>query len=154
MISTNENQESYLPIYDMVPEEWAEAREFLVENLKKISELINIREIGWVLEDELLTGKNFQPSVNEPQEFRSIFRKLIDFSPLAAGVNIRPHGITFDINFTLIQIYGGATNTTTFTAAPIPGGLMTVTMDALNITVNSPSAFQRAWVVIEYILEV
>jgi DNA relaxase NicK len=154
MFNSDENQQSYLPVYDTIPDDWEEGRQFLVENLKKISEAVNIREIGWVLQEQLLTGKNFQPTSNNSQEFRSIFRKLIPFSSLSSGVNTVAHGITFDSNFTLLQIYGGATNTSTFTAAPIPGGSMTVTMDATNVIVTSPSTFQRAWVIIEYILEV
>lgn len=154
MFNSDENQQSYLPVYDTIPDDWEEGRQFLVENLKKISEAVNIREIGWVLQEQLLTGKNFQPTSNNSQEFRSIFRKLIPFSSLSAGSNTVAHGITFDSNFTLLQIYGAATNTSTFTAAPIPGGTMTVTMDATNVIVTSPGTFQRAWVIIEYILEV
>lgn len=154
MADIAEDQQSYLPLYDTIPDNWEEGRQFIVENFKKISEAVNIREIGWVLQEQLLTGKNFQPTAINSQEFRSIFRKLIPFSPLAPGVNTVPHGIIFDANFTLLQIYGAGTNTSSFTAAPIPGGVMTVTMDATNVIVTSPGVFQRAWVVIEYILEI
>ena len=41
--------ESYVPVYDVVPEKWEEARPFLVEQLKKISEGVNTREIGFFL---------------------------------------------------------------------------------------------------------
>lgn len=153
MAGISEDQQSYLPLYDTMPDDWQEGRQFIVENFKKISEAVNIREIGWVLQEQLLTGKNFQPTETNSQEFRSIFRKLLNFSPLATGTKTVAHGITFNSSFTLLQIYGGATNTTTLTAAPIPGGTMTVTMDATNVTVTSPSDFQRAWVTIEYILE-
>lgn len=155
MGSFDEDQDSFLPLFDTIPDTWEEARAFLVDKLKKMSDMINIREIGWVLDKELVTGKNFVPSSSNRQEFRAIFRKVIDFSPLVVGVNTIAHGITFDANFTLLQIYGGATNTTTFVADPIPGDLISVTMDATNIIVTSTSAvdYDKAWVTIEYILE-
>jgi hypothetical protein len=49
--------ESYVPVYDTVPEQWEDARAFLVEQLKKISNAVNVREIGWLLDEELLSGK-------------------------------------------------------------------------------------------------
>lgn len=148
--------DAYLPVYDYVPEDWNDARIFLVEALKRISNVINVREIGWLLDEELLTGKAFIPGItipgNNPGTFRSVFRKVIDVSPLVAGVNAGVnHGITFDANFTLIDIWAAGTNSGTFTARNInPNDVL---MNATQIVITSPQAFDRAFVFIEYILE-
>ncbi len=151
--------ESYVPVYDTVPEKWEEARPFLVENLKKISNAVNIREIGFYLDEELLSGKQFIPTTamsgsnsSNSQQFRTIFRKVINVSPLAPGANTFPHGITFDINFTLIDMWVAATNSTTFIAQVITNA--SVTMDATNINITSPGAFDRAYCICEYMEEI
>jgi len=152
--------ESYLPIYDAIPDEWEKAREFIVEHLKKISNAVNVREIGFLLDEELLSGKQFIPTVamsgsnsSNSQQFRSVLRKVIDCSPLIAGANIFPHGITFDINFTLIDLWVSATNSTTFIAITMSDPT-NVTMDATNINITSPGAFDRAFAFVEYTQEI
>jgi len=83
--------ESFVPVYDAVPEKWEDAREFLVEHLKKISNAVNAREICWFLDEELLSGKLFIPSASNPtgeqQQFRSVLRIVVNVSPLVAGAN-------------------------------------------------------------------
>src|SRR5271157_192397 len=99
MSVSSQEFESYLPVYDTIPEKWEDGREFLVEELKKISNAINAREIGWFLDEELLTGKAFIPGTivpgNNPSEFRQILRKVIDFGTLPnTGPKSVAHGIT------------------------------------------------------------
>jgi hypothetical protein len=148
------NFDSYLPLYDTVPEKWEEGRQFLIEVLKKISEMVNIREIGWYLDEELLSGKQLIPGAVNPQEYRSIFRKVLDCGPLVSGVEKDiPHGIVYDANFTLIQLFGAATNTAMFNAQPIPNNIMSVRMDAVNIKIIPDNDYDRSFCVIEYILE-
>lgn len=153
---TSQNFESYLPEYDTVPEDWEDGRTFLVEQLKKISIAVNARTIGWLLDEELLSGQAFIPGVtppgNNPGQFRQVLRKVINVSPLAAGPNAPvAHGITFDANFTLIDLWVSGTNTTTFTARRITGN--DVVMDATNLTITSPQAFDRAFCIVEYVQE-
>lgn len=148
--------ETYLPVYDTIPQPWEEARQFFIENLKKISIAVNIREIGWFLDDERLTGQQFIPPAivsGDSQQYRSILRKVIDFSPLAAGVNTRAHGIVFDANFTLMHLYAAATDAVALTAIPIPNGANTISMNAVNVIITSTAAFTRAFAVVEYIQE-
>lgn len=151
--------ESYVPVYDVVPEKWEDARPFVVEQLKKISNAVNIREIGWFLDEELLSGKAFIPGTNNlmdggtSQQYRQILRKVIVFPGLVIGVNTQPHGITIDANFTLIQLFGAATNATTLTGRPIPNGTDTITYNATNIVITVGAAYTRAFAVIEYIQE-
>lgn len=151
--------ESYIPVYDAVPETWDDARPFIVEQLKKISNAVNVREIGFFLDEELLSGKQFIPTpamsgVNSSnsQQFRTVFRKVIDCSPLASGANTFAHGITYDASFTLIDLWVSATDSGTLVSQVITDS--NVTLDATDVNINSPAAFDRAFAVIEYLLEV
>ncbi|CAB4132651.1 hypothetical protein UFOVP256_62 [uncultured Caudovirales phage] len=155
----SQNLESYVPVYDAVPKEWENARPFIVEQFKKISEGVNAREIGFFLDQELLSGKSFIPGANitadggSSQQFRTILRKVITFPGLIIGANTQPHGITVDANFSLIQMFGGATNATALTGEPLPNGSDTVYYDSTNVIVNVAAAYTRAWIVMEYIQE-
>lgn len=152
MSSNSQNFESYLPVYDAVPDDWRDARPFLVEMLKKISNEVNRREIGWFLNEEVLTGKQFFSSLSSsPPQFRSIFRKVIDFSPLPIGTTSKPHTIKVDINFSLIELFGSATNSMTFSGTPI--NQPNINYDSVNINITSAAAYDRAYAIISYILE-
>ncbi len=146
--------DSYLPLYDTVPEKWEEAREFFIENLKKISDTTNVREIGFFLDEELLTGKQFIPATTSNQEFRSIFRIVVDCSPLVAGINTFAHGITFDSNFTLMQLYAASTRPGALVAQPIPNGSDTISIDVTNVIITTSGAWDRCFAVVEYIQEI
>lgn len=143
--------ESYVPVYDAVPEEWNKARPFFVEHLKKISEGINNREIGFFLDEQLLSGKQFISTSTNRNEFRSIFRKVVSCGSLTVGVNNIAHGINFNANFTLIDLWVAATNSTGLTAQVITDNK--VTMDSTNINITSSAAYDRSFAVVEYLLE-
>ncbi len=151
--------ESYVPVYDVVPDKWEDARPFIVEQLKKITNAVNIREIGWFLDEELLSGKAFIPGTNNVangatnQTFRQIIRKVIVFPGLSIGANVQPHDIIVDSSFSLIQLFGAATNAIALTGEPIPNGADTITYNATNIVITVSAAYTRAWAVIEYIQE-
>jgi hypothetical protein len=157
--SDNQQLESFVPVYDVVPEKWDDARPFIVEQLKRIANAVNIREIGWFLDEELLSGKSFIPSPGQldeagtSQTFRTILRKVIEFPGLTVGANMQPHQITVDANFSLIQLFAAATDAVSFTGEPIPNGTDTITYDVTNIIINVSAAYTRAWAVIEYIQE-
>ena|ERR1700685_1884839 len=153
--SDSQNLESYLPVFDTVPEKWEEGRQFLIEQLKKISTAVNTREIGFLLDEELLTGKAFIPGITEPGanpgQFRQVLRMVVDVSPLVVGVNTFAHGVTVDINFTLIDLWVAATNSTTLISEVITD--KNVVMEVTNVVITSPGAFDRAFCVIEYCQE-
>ncbi len=164
----SQNLESYVPVYDVVPERWEEARPFLVEQLKKITTAVNTREIGWYLDQELLTGKAFIPGSNNildggtSQSFRSILRKVVDFGALPDSASKAvPHEIVVDNNFTLIQIWAAGTDPTTPQALPIPyvstlGLIVQLDMNSTDVIITTNSAFSRfsrCYVIIEYLQE-
>lgn len=149
---TSQNFESYVPVYDSVPEKWEEARPFLVEQLKKISEGVNAREIGFYLDQELLSGKQFIGTDTTPQQYRDVFRKVIPTGALIVGVNTIAHGVNFDARFTLIDLWVAGTDRVGLLASVITDD--NVTMDATNVVINSPRAYTVGYIFIEYTLEV
>jgi len=154
---TSQQFESYVPVYDAIPDNWEEARVFLVEVLKKISNGVNIRTIGWLLDEELLSGQAFIPGVtapgNNPGVFRQVLRKVIDVSPIVNGVNTYAHGIVFDANFTLIDLWVSATDSVNLEAQVITGD--SVKMNSTNLVITSTYAgtYNRAYAFIEYTQE-
>lgn len=169
-MNTSQIFESYLPVYDVVPENWEEARPFLVEQLKAICNAVNAREIGFFLDEELLSGKQFIPAVNNPtgaqDQFRSVLRKVINFGtlPNTSTKNV-PHGLVFDANFTLVQLFGAATDPVNFIGFPLPwaemkvpaAGNIQLEIDATNVSIttgSNRSNFTRCFVVIEYLQEI
>ncbi len=159
-MTTNSDQyfESYLPVYDAIPEKWEEANVYLVERLKQICNAVNDREIGFFLDEELLSGKAFIPGVtvsgNNPGVFRQIFRKVIVFpTGVTAGLNTIAHGITFDEKFQLIDYWASATKTTVTRKATVFGNSDTIDMSDTNIHVFSDGVYDKCIVIIEYLLE-
>lgn len=163
--------ESYVPVYDVVPEKWEDARPFLVEQLKRITNAVNIREIGWFLDEELLSGKSFIPGLNNvlnagtSQQYRQILRKVIDFGTLPnAGVKTVAHNITVDNNFTLVSMWACATDSLAFLSLTIPYATpvalnqnIALNMDATNVIITTGTNrtnFTRCFVTCEYIQEI
>lgn len=154
---SSQELEAYLPVYDTVPESWEEGREFLVEQLKKISNAVNLRTIGWLLDEELLSGQSFIPvtpvSGSTSSNYRSVLRKVVSLGTLPApGVVTVAHGINFDSNFTLIDLWASVTDIPTLTARRITGN--DVVMGAVNLTITSPQKFTRGYAFVEYIQEI
>jgi len=149
--------ESYVPVYDVVPDSWEDAKGFITEQLKKLANAVNVREIGFFLDQELLSGKAFVPGSiapgnSTPAQFRSVLRKVIDVGPLVMGLNAGVnHGVVFDTNFTLVDLWVAGTDSGTLTALVINGN--DVVMNSTQLVITSPQAFDRAWAVIEYIQE-
>ncbi len=149
--------ESYVPVYDTVPEDWEQARPFLVEHLKKISNAVNIREIGWMLDEELLSGKQFIPSFatstvqGTAQQARTVLKFVVITGALTTGANTVTHQIFIDANFTLIDMWVSATNSNTLKSSIITDDH--VILNVNTITITSPDNYDRSFCVIEYIQE-
>jgi hypothetical protein len=158
-LETSQVFESFVPVYDVMPETWEQARPAVVEQLKKLTNAVNAREIGFFLDEELLSGKQYLPGLNiaqaagGSQQFRTMLRKVIVFPSLVIGANTQPHGIFIDGNFTLIQLWGSGTNVPALTGKPFPNTTETITYNATNIIITTTTAYTRGVAVIEYIQE-
>ena len=160
MTSSGNNQflQTFIPVYDVVPEEWEDARPFFVEQLKKVTNAVNVREVGWYLNQEVLAGKTFIPGIPQAYNsnitpFRQVYRVVVDFGALVIGVNSKPHGVIVNSSFRLVQLYGGATNATAMTGEPLPNGSDTMTYDATNINITVAAAYTQGFAVMEYLLQ-
>ncbi len=156
--SDNEIFQSYVPVYDVAPEKWEEGRAFVVEQFKRMANAINVREIGFYIDEEVLSGKALYPGQNErvdggsSQQFRTILRKVIIFGAITAGTNSQLHGINNDANFTLIQLWASATNSTTFRSVTF-GDWDSVYIQGNTVYVISDGTYDRCNVFIEYTQE-
>ena len=157
--NNSQNFESFVPVYDAIPEKWEESRPFIVEQLKRVAQAINIREIGWFIDEELLSGKAFIPGSNNmldqgtSQTFRQVFRKVVDCGALVAGVNTIEHGINYNENFTLVQLWAAVTNSETLMSTTFANA-DTIRLTDTNIIITSNGTYDRSFTVIEYLQEV
>lgn len=157
-VSDNQQLESFVPVYDAIPEKWEDSRAFLVEQLKRISNAVNIREIGWFLDEELLSGKAFIPgatslsNLSTSQVFRQVLRKVVIFPGLVAGVNSLPHQITNDANYEQIALWACATNSTTLTST-VFGNSDTIRVVGPNVIITSDGVYDRCKAYLEYVQE-
>jgi hypothetical protein len=152
-IEANNSQilDSYLPAYYLVPDEWEDGRTYLVEQLKRIANAVNAREICWFLDEEVISGKQFFPGTVNNQAFRTILRVVVDFSPLGIGTTSLPHHVTVDSNFSLIELWASGTNATGLTGGPI--NQPNITYTATDIVITSTVAYTRCYAFMEYIQE-
>lgn len=161
-ISTNEELEAFVPSYDIIPEDWPHARQFLVEHLKRISNALNVREIGWFLTEQSLAGKNLFRTDESNDQFRSILRIVINFGALPnAGTKTVAHGLTIDANFSIVNMWLGATDPVNFVGFglsyfSIAAGDIKLSYDVNNVivtTASNYSAYTTTYVVMEYTQE-
>lgn len=152
--------ESFVPVFDAVPEKWEEAQPFIVEQLKRISNAVNIREIGWFLDEQLLSGKAFIPSgtananLSTSQVFRQILRKVIVFpTGVTAGANPIAHNITVDENYEQIDLWACATNSSAPFTSTVFGNSDTIRVIGPDVIVTSDATYDRCKVYMEYIQE-
>ncbi len=78
---------------------------------------------------------------------------MVEFPGLVPGINTQPHGIVIDDNFSLIQMFGAATNALALTGEPLPNGVDTISYTATDVVVMVAAAYTRAWVTLEYLQE-
>ncbi len=163
---SSQDLETFLPSYGGIPDKWEDARAFLSEQVKRISQAVNIREIGWMLNQQALNGQQFIPSASAPSNtvYRGVFRIVIDCGALPnSGTKSVPHGLNVDANFTLIHLYGGATKATaSFASVPLPYSSPTlnenikINLDATNVNITTAidySSYTRTFITAEYLLE-
>ena len=154
----SQNFESFVPVYDVAPKTWEESMPFIVEQLKKLANAVNAREIGFFLDQELLTGKSFIPGSNQildggsSQQFRTILRIVVDIGPITAGTITRPHNITNDASYEQIELWACATNSTTLTST-VFGNSDTIRVIGPNIQIISDGTYDRCKAYLEYIQE-
>jgi len=159
-MSDSEAFDFSVPVYQTMPANWQDAREFLVEQLRKIATQINVRENGYYFDIEQLSGASLYP---DGGELRDVFRKVLpvgalnDFS--ATPTQTIPHGITTTSDTRLFRLFGSATDPGLTSAIPLPfvsaaGNHLELSIDGTNVYIKGSSdysAYTSAFVVVEYV---
>jgi hypothetical protein len=169
MVKQNNEDQIFLTPYESIPEKWEKAREFFIEELRKIVDGINSRDNGTYIDFELPNGQQW---FKENQtDLKNGFRKVVKISLPNFGVTnpyTKAHGITTTQNMIVTRLYGCATDpgaSTLTSAIPLPfldmftGNHISLEIDQTNIILRSLaggnySAYTNGYVVIEYIDEV
>ena len=151
--------DTYIPVYNFIPEKWDDARANITEQLRRIVDNVNAKVSGAYLDQILLSGYQFVKGTANPNEFRSVFRKVVDTGALSnTGTTNIPHGLPFSAgdNFSLVFMQGGATDPVNFLAAPMPNQDINLKIDSTNIIITTSadySAYTQSYVVVEYMRE-
>lgn len=162
------NPNDFLPESFIIPEDEEEKDIKIRQYLNDIASATNTKSSGLFDGVESITGNRFLPTFSDDTasnvNYRTVFRKVIDFGPLPNnGLKNVAHGITTEATFSLVHLYGAATNpgASTWTAAlPLPTSSpvlafnIDISIDATNVgilTGSDRSAYTRTFVVIEWI---
>ena len=171
-MSQNTDVATFLPVYSTVPDEWEDAKGMLAEALRLISETVNTKDSGYMIQQEILSASQFYKGAGET--LRPIFRKVINFGSLPNATTkeiehkIETNGSTISDKFTLVNMYLSATKgTITGDPDPIAFSLQYYSLDAgadivlyltdTNVvvkTLTDYSLYTRSSIVLEYLKEV
>lgn len=171
MSSFNVNPFNFQPDIYIFPEEFGEEfRIKLTQYLNDIAVSLNSKENGFYFQDEIPTARQFIPlfstSTAQNAQYRPVYRTVVDFGslPNTAAKSV-VHGLTTTENYSLVNLYGGATDpgASDMTSgiplpfsSPILANNIALEMDNTNIVVttgSNRSAYTQTFVVIEYIKE-
>lgn len=157
----------------LFPEQYND--DFRLQLRKYLNDIVislNIKENGFYIENEVPTGALFIPTFSTDTEtnaqYRPIFRKVVDFGALPNNsTKTVPHGISTTENYSVIHLYGVATQpgvSTLASSIPIPqAGIpnndrIELEIDSTNVIIttakNTRSDYTRTFVTIEYIKEI
>lgn len=165
------NSNNFLRTDYIIPEEQSEKDLMLRRYLNDLAMATNSKDSGFYDAVEVITGQQFLPTFSSEASsnivYRDVLRKVIDTGALPNSTTKSvAHGITTTENFSLVRMYGSATDpgASTWTSVlPLPYASSTaannieLNADATNINIitgSNRSGFTRSFVVIEWITTV
>lgn len=135
----------------------------LYQNINNISIALNLKDSGYYVQQEFMTGQVFFPDANSSDDGRQSFRAVVNFGALPNNTTLSiPHGINVFNSFVFTRIYGCASNQITMNYLPIPYASATTAKiielyaDSTNvyITTNSNlSSYTQTYIILEYVKE-
>jgi len=144
------------------PDNFPEFIELFDREYKKLVDVVNTKEGGLYIPQEVATFQRYYTSV-DPQATRNVYRKLIDFGVLPNATTKRvPHNIDFTNTTTLTHLYGAATDPSSGSYIPLPFSSPTLAdnisleADEAEIIITTGanySTYANVNVVIEYLKE-
>jgi len=145
------------------PDNFEDFIEMFDREYKKVTDAINTKEGSLYLPQELATYQQYF-SVEDPQNNRNVYRKVVDFGALPNATLKRvQHNVTFTNTTRMTRMYGAASDPSGIQFIPLPFSSPTlinnVTLEAdetdIIITTGADfSNFRETTVVIEYTKEV
>lgn len=143
----------------------------LYQNVNNIAVSLNVKDTGYYLTNEFVTGSLVFSTTNDYNDLRAIYRTTVNFGALpAAGSKSVAHGIPDIVvagttTFTFVKIYGAATNPSipANPFIPIPyvsagatnNDNLQLDVDATNVTITTGgkdySAWTRTLITLEYV---
>lgn len=147
-----------LPISVEFPKDFDRFLPILDLLYKRIANSVNTKEGGLYSKTEVAAFMQYYTS--NPNEFRPVYRKVIDFGALPnAGVKQVAHGLAVTNTYRWVRIYGAATDPVALTgisldrSSPTLNENIKVDVDATNVTITTAinySAYTSSQVVLEY----
>lgn len=151
---------------DVKSDEFKELLIRLYQTVNSSALATNLKETGYYLVQEFVTGGVYFNVNNNFDRLRPIYRMVVNFGALpAAGTKSVAHTIpAVTGTFSWVKIYATATDPIAVTGIPIPfssanavADNLEITVDATNVNITTGgtdySAYTRTFVVLEYIKE-
>jgi hypothetical protein len=158
------NANNLLPQTYIIPDDPSEKDLKLREYLNNIAVATNSKDSGIYDAVETITGQQFLPTFSNSTasnvNYRSVFRKVIDFGVLPnTGTKSVAHNIPITSLFSVTKLYAGATDPGNLWiqlpyASPVLANNIELNADATNVNVitgSNRTNFTRCFVIIEYI---
>lgn len=138
------NPNSFLPEDYVIPVEVDQRLVRLRQYFNDLSSAVNARDIGVYVETETICGQTWTPTISATSSSnvtqRQVIRKVVPTGVLATGANAIAHGINVTSTTHFTRIYGVIENAGAL-YVPVPNNATTVTVDATNININVPGAY-------------
>ena len=165
------NINDFLPESYIFPEDDKEEYDVkLRQYLNTIAAAVNTKDSGLHTEEEIITGQQFIPVFGNISSsnlnFRDVFRTVIDTGGLpSTSTKTIPHGISTTENFSIVKLYGAATDpgaSTLTSGISLPHVNVGTPTDGVELSMNSTNilittsttnflVYTRSFVVVEYI---
>jgi len=162
------NPNNFLQTDYIIPQDISEKDLKIRQYFNDIATAVNSKDSGFYDGTITVSGQQFLPIFSSQNAssivYRDVFRLVIDTGALAnAGTTTTAHGITTTENYSLVRLYGAATDPGALTwtsviplpfASPTLANNISLEADATNIIITTGSdrtAYTRSFVVIEYI---
>lgn len=156
---------------DVTSSEFKELLVRLYQNLNVMAIALNLKDSGYYITNEFLTGSLLYPNPNVITEsgpvYRQIFREVVFCGPLPNNTTVAyPHNIPIDplsgnSTYSFLKIYGAASKQTGGAESFLPLPYVSVSGDAIEVNVDNTdvnittqsnrSSYTIAYIILEYI---
>lgn len=132
----------------------------LYQNVSDILNALNMKDSGYYVLQQFVNGQQFfSTDPANPDNLRPDYRFVMNFGPVAAGVNTIAHGIpNITSAWTFTRVYGTATDAVGFNYYPIgtggaAAGIITIQANATDVVItnNTAISFTRCIVILEFL---